>query len=223
MWKRYGILDVGAACIVAAFCRPVGAAESLDTNSGNWDLLELAPESLNVLLGEVNVNGPTLLNQEFTPYRAQGILEGCGFSYQVLLKDWAYRSDLPTIVFGSIVYFMYPERVPFLSLRIGLRDIEQREDQLWQKTASVNYAYLRHEQGSTAGSEQQIVDGEDGAKNFVFVDPELEKMTWLLVGESLKVGFNREPNRSDLEFDIPVMFTEVWQELGGCFRELSGL
>lgn len=223
MWKRQRILAVGAACILSALCRPIYAAESLVANLEDWVPLELAPESFNALLGEVNVNGPTLINQEFTPYRAQGVLEGCGFSYQVLLKDWAYRSDLPTVVYGSIAYFLYPDRVPFLSLRIGLRDIEQREDRLWQRNSSVNYAYMRHEQGSTAGSEHQVVDGEEGAKNFVFVDPELEKITWLLAVESLTVGFNREPNRSDLEFDIPVMFTEVWQELGGCFKELSGL
>jgi hypothetical protein len=221
MWSHWKNL-FSNVCFLATLCTPINAAESLSSNQDNWAPLDLDPQSLNTLLAEVNLNGPRVLNQEFTPYRAQGVLEGCGFSYEVLLKDWAYRSNQPAIVYGSIVFFKYPDRVPFLSLRIGLKDIEQRENALWQKDSAVNFAYLRHEQESTAGEEQQIVDGENGVKNFAYTDPEFEKMTWLLIGDFLTVGFNRQPSGSDLEFNIPVMFTKVWQELGGCFKELSG-
>ena len=220
MWNHLKHLP-STFCLLATFCVPINAAEPLDTIASNWAPLAVDPESLDSLLGEVNINGPTVLSQKFTPYRAQGVLEGCGFSYQVLLRDWAYRSNKPTIVYGSIVFYKFPDRVPFLSLRIGLTDIEHRENALWQRESSVSYAYLRHEQDSTAGEEQRVFDGENGTKIFVYPDPDFEKIAWLLVGEFLTIGFNRQPSASDLEFKIPVMFSSVWQDLGGCFRELS--
>lgn len=209
-----------AAYLLSMFSS-INAAEPQDTPPENWVPFDISPTSFDALLGEVNTNGPMLLSQEFTPYRAQGILEGCGFSYQVLIRDWAYRSNQPTVVYGSVVYFKYPDRVPFLSLRIALRDIEQRDGSLWQKNSAVSYAYLRNELDSLAGSEQMVVDGEEEAKNFVYLDQRIEKFNWLLNGDYLTVGFNRQTGNSDLEFKLPIMSTETWQRLGGCFRELS--
>lgn len=197
------------------------AAELQDPPEENWRSLDLNPQSLDYLLGEVNVGGPRLLSQDFTPYRAQGVLEGCGFSFQVLLRDWAYRSNQPTFVYGSVVYFRYPERVPILSLRIALRDVENREGSLWQNNTSVNYAYLRRGRESMAGKEQLIVDGEDNAKSFIYFDPEFDKLQWLMIGDFLNVGFNRQAGGSDLEFDLPIMYTDAWQSMGGCIRELA--
>ena len=90
---------------------PLQAAESSESTADVWIPLELNSDTLNTLLGDVTTNGPLLLSLEFTPYRTQGVLEGCGYSYQVLLKDWAYRSNQPTTVFGSIVFFAYQNRV----------------------------------------------------------------------------------------------------------------
>jgi|GEM_PF-2673890 len=196
-------------------------AESAELDDEGWIPLELDSDTLNTLLSDVTANGPNLMSLEFTPYRSQGRLEGCGYSYQVLLKDWAYRSNQPTTVFGSVVFFAYQDRAPFLSLRIGLTDIEEREGSLWQKNSPPHYAYLRYEEESTAGEEYSVVDGEEGARNFIYLDPEFEKMAWFLIGESITVAFNRVEGGSDLEFTIPIMFTEIWEDLGVCFRDLS--
>ncbi|MDG2091087.1 MAG: hypothetical protein P8J61_08330 [Gammaproteobacteria bacterium] len=158
---------------------------------------------------------------EFTPYRSQGVLEGCGYSYFVLVRDWAYRSDQVTAVNGSVVFWDYQDKVPFLAHRIQLRDIEERDGVLWQKDSMPNYAYLRHETESTASEESNIVDFDSGFRTFMYLDPGYEKMGWFLIGDSVTVAFNRIEAGLDIEFSIPVMFSEIWEDLGGCFGSLA--
>jgi hypothetical protein len=86
----------------------------------DWEPADITPESLNVVLGEVTVNGPLVTQFEFTPYRSGGTLDGCGYSYSVLMKDWAYRSNQPIWISGSRVYFAY--------LRLGDESLAGEED-----------------------------------------------------------------------------------------------
>jgi hypothetical protein len=45
----------------------------------------------------------------------------------------------------------------------------------------------------------------------------------ILLGETLTIAFNRQPNSTDLEFGLPLMeHAEAWQDVAGCFRELWG-
>ena len=123
----------------------VFAEETTEEAPLDWQPLNLTLEAMNVVLGEVTVSGPLVTEFEFTPYRSEGVLEGCGYRYSVLMKDWAYRSSQPIWVSGSIVYFAYKDRRPFLTHKIVIQDIEERDNKLWKKTTPVNFAYLRLE------------------------------------------------------------------------------
>jgi hypothetical protein len=174
------------------------------------------------MLGVVNVSGPQVFSLEFTPYRSQGILEGCGYAYEVILRDWAYRSNKPTIAYGSVVAFLYQGKPAALSHRIGLTDIEQRDNALWQRNSSVHYAYLSRGTRSTAGMEHKAFDGEDGVRVFTYVDPQLEMIYWLLLDpDPFTIAFNRTPNATDLEFKIPTrLHLDVWKAFAECLVEL---
>ena len=181
-------------------------------------------KDLNVLLGAVSTDGPRVLEFEFTPYRSEGKLEGCGYAFNVLMKDWAYRSNKPVVAYGSIVYF-YTDKLPYLSFRIGLTDIEERENNLWQKNASVHYAYLRFGDKSLAGEEDSTTEGEDRVKVFAYIDSDQEDnlMAWLALPDALSVWFNRKPKSTDLHFELSIMdFNEAWLSHGACYRELAG-
>lgn len=208
--------------LVLYFWMPISAAGTTEKASQDWKQLDIQLAQWKLMLGEVNVSGPQVISLEFTPYRSQGVLEGCGYAYQVLLRDWAYRQNQPTIAYGSIVYFSYRGKVPALVQRIGLTDIEQRGDRLWQRNVSVHYAYLRRGAQPTAGRESSIIDGEDGVRVFTYVDPELEKMVWLFGDDVLTVAFNREADKSDLEFDLSILYSEIAPSLAVCLRELAG-
>jgi hypothetical protein len=186
-----------------------------------WQSLAIDPMALEFMLQEVTVNGPQLFDLSVTPYRSEGEIEGCGYSFQVLLRDWAYRSNEPTIAYGSIVYWGYPDRQPALTLRIGLIDITRRGDQFLKRNTSVNYAYLRGERQSTAGAESSSFEGEDMVNVFVYLDPELEMLEWLMLEDHLTIGFNREVRRTDLEFNVPVISNDVrLADIVSCFGEL---
>jgi hypothetical protein len=194
--------------------------------SSEWQPFDLPGESLDILMGEVAVNGPRLLKIEYTPQYAQGVLNGCGYTFQTLLGDWAYRSNKPTIVHGSLMHFSYKDQLPYLALRISLTDIEEVEGVLRRKDIPPNYAYLRYTEDSTirpistAGEEYSIAEGELGYRNFIYLDPSYEMMNWFLIGDSMTVAFNRIESGTDLEFSFPIMYTEIWNDLGGCFRDL---
>jgi hypothetical protein len=104
------------------------ASETTGKTNTDWQPVDLETKDFNLLLDAVDVDGPRVLSFEFTPYRTEGKLEGCGYSFEVLLKDWAYRSNQPTIAYGSIVYFGQKNIAPYLSFRLGLVDIEEREN-----------------------------------------------------------------------------------------------
>ena len=201
------------------------ASETTGVTNTDWKPFNMELKDLNSLLGAVTTDGPLVLEFEFTPYRSEGKLEGCGYAFNVLMKDWAYRSNQPVVAYGSIVYF-YMDMVPLLSFRIGLTDIEEREKKLWQRNASVHYAYLRFGDKSLAGEEKSSIDGEDGVKVFTYVDSDTEEnlMGWLVLPDTLSVWFNREPKSTDLHFELSVTdFNEAWLSVGACYRELAGL
>ncbi len=204
------------------FLWPLASIAQPAEEPSDWQELQMESAGFELLLKEVIAGGPHLLTLDSTPYRSEGKLEGCGYSYQVLLRDWAYRSNQPTVAYGSVVYFAFPDRSPVFSLRIGLTDIERRGEKLWQRTTSVNYAYLRWGKKTTAGTETSIVDGEDGAKAFSYADPQVEMMEWLALADPLTIAFNREPDSLDVEFDVPIMFSDAWLSVGSCLSELAG-
>ena len=185
-------------------------ADSTEQFSFDWVPSEFNAEDFNAVISEIPVNGFQVLQLEFTPYRSQGVLEGCGYSYFVLLRDWAYRSDQVSAVNGSVVFWDYQDRVPFLAHRIQLTDIEERNGELWQKYSMPNYSYLRHETQSTVREESNIIDFDSGFRTFVYLDPEYEKMEWFLVGDGVTIAFNRIDAGFDIEFSIPVISSEIW-------------
>jgi len=200
------------------------ASETTKETITDWQPFDMELKDLNSLLGTVTTDGPLVLKFEFTPYRSEGKLQGCGYAFNVLMKDWAYRSNQPVLAYGSIIYF-YTGSVPHLILRIGLTDIEERENKLWQRNASVHYAYLRLGDKSLAGEEDATTDGEDGVKVFAYVDsdPEENLMAWLALPDTLSVWFNRKPKSTDLHFELSLMdFSEAYLSLGACYRELAG-
>lgn len=214
---------IGLLALVASVAWPT---EITEESPGGWQPSDQQPEVLKLLVETIKTNGPQVAEFEFVPYRAEGRLEGCAYHFIVSMLDWAYRSNQPILVFGSIGYFHYANRLPFLGLRIGLVDLEERENQVWKKNASVNYAYLRFGDKSLAGEEDVTTEGEDGVKVFAYTDsedPEESLMAWLAVPETLAVWFNRRPKSADLHFELSVIdFEEAWMSLGGCYRELAG-
>ena len=91
------ILVLAVALIVLGVTgihRPVSAEEK-------WEPAGFDADELSSLLQAVPMEGSLLLELTFTPYRAQGKLYGCGYSFHVLLRDWAYRENQPTVVYGS--------------------------------------------------------------------------------------------------------------------------
>lgn len=212
---------VGALALITLLA---SASETTGETNADWKPLDLEAKSVSHLLETVNVDGPQVLTFEFTPYRSEGKLKGCGYAFNILMKDWAYRSNQPIIVYGSIVYFSHDGKAPYLSFRIGLKDVEERENKLWQRNASVNYAYLRFGDKSLAGKEDATTEGEDGVKVLAYVDSGEENlMAWLALPETLSVWFNRESKSTDLHFDLSVMdFKEAWLSQASCYRELAG-
>ena len=190
---------------------------SMRTAAQDWLPFPMDSESLDVILEDVDRNGPRLIKQEFTPYRVEGLLQQCGYYFATLMKDWAYRSDQPIIVDGSLLYQNFPGKVPSLVLRLGVSDIEMRNGSFWQKKVPPNYAYIRYEKLSSAGQEFAI-----GMRNFVYIETEteLDPVALLLGRGSLTVGFNRESGGSDLEFEIPISGSEIYVDVAGCITEM---
>lgn len=200
------------------------AVPVLTQSQQEWVPFQVDTVVLDTFLKEYDVNGPQIISQEFTPYMSQGVLEGCGFSFNVLIRDWAYRSSQPTFVRGSVVYFKHSNRPNTLSLRIVLDDVENRDGTLWRKSESVNYAYLKNNENETVvGGQYVVTEGENFARSFSYIDQDLEYFDWLLASEFITVGFNREQGATDLQLNLPIMFTTAWKELAGCFREFSGI
>ena len=115
---------------------------------------------------------------------------------------------------------MFPEKVPGLTLRLGVSDIETRNGSLWQKKTPPNYAYIRYEGQSTAGQELGIVDEELGMRNFVYSETKLDHMALFIAGEALTVGFNRTSGGTDLEFELPIVGSKIYLDVVGCFVEM---
>ena len=217
-----------ALIVVLVLIAPVAStAETLENTSKDWELTNMTPEALNVVLGEVTVNGPLVMEFEFTPYRSGGTLDACGYSYSVLMKDWAYRSNQPIWVSGSIVYWANSNRRPYLTHKIVIQDIEERDNKVWKKRTPVNFAYLRLGDESLAGEEDSVLELEDGFKNFAYLEdsnPEKTLMRYLVIPDSLSVWFNRTPKSTDLSFELSfVEHQEAWLSLAACFKEMSGI
>ena len=116
------ILVLAVALIVLGVTgihRPVSAEEK-------WEPAGFDADELSSLLQAVPMEGSLLLELTFTPYRAQGKLYGCGYSFHVLLRDWAYRENQPTVVYGSVVYFK-DGHFPAISLRLGINDMRVQQ------------------------------------------------------------------------------------------------
>lgn len=212
------ILVLAVALIVLGVTgihRPVSAEEK-------WEPAGFDADELSSLLQAVPMEGSLLLELTFTPYRAQGKLYGCGYSFHVLLRDWAYRENQPTVVYGSVVYFREDGHFPAISLRLGINDMRVQQGVVQRYDASVENAYLRWGEGSTAELKPIVVDGERGARSFTYQDPESHLMEALVLADPLTVAFNRKAAGTDLEFELPVMYEDAWIENGACLRELAG-
>lgn len=203
---------------VSQFFSPLAAA----TNSGGWTEVAMDRKALDLMLAEINESGPFTVELESTPYRSEGRLNGCGLSFSILLRDWAYRSNRPTIARGSVVYFVPVDRAPHLSMRIFLVDLERRANSVWKRVSSVHYAYLRRGQESTAQQEDANFEGEHAVRVFVYGDPEVQKLEWLLGDPPLTVNFNRQPGGTDLEFTLPIVLSDSFPDLLACLSEMVG-
>ena len=203
----------------------VSTSDSEAEAIADWQLTNLEPTELSLLYETLSPGNPRVLNFEFIPYRSEGRLEGCGYTFKILMKDQANRSNQPLIAYGSIAYFSNKDRVPYLSLRIGLKDIREHNNRIWERNDAVNYAYLRFGAKSLAGKEYVIASGKDKVRTFKYQDLEQGKlMTWLSIPETLSIWFNRKQNGTELHFDLSVLdYREAWSSQGACYRELTEL
>ena len=149
-------------------------------------------------------------------------MEGCGYAFIVLLRDWAYRSNAPIIVYGSLIYQWYEDRMPAILVRLAISDIEERDGSLWLINSPPNYAYLRYGSESNAGKEYGVVDGEQSNRNFLY--PDIENIStnvpWFFSGDKFTVAFNRLDKSSDLEFELPLRESEIFIDLMSCYAEM---
>ena len=115
----------------------------------------------------------------------------------------------------------------YLTHKIVIQDIEERDNKVWKKRTPVNFAYLRLGDESLAGEEDSVLDLEDGFKNFAYLEdsnPEKTLMRYLVIPDSLSVWFNRTPKSTDLSFELSfVEHQEAWLSLAACFKEMSGI
>jgi hypothetical protein len=200
-----------------------GVASERHVEGGSWEPFDVPLSEFDVALQGVSSNGPRLISLEFTPYRNRGDLRGCGYAYRVLLRDWAYRANAPTVAYGSVVLFVNPDGAPVLSHRIGLTDIQRSEGRLWQQDSSVSYSYLRWNDLDTIDRERSILDGEGGTRLFSYAEPDVQTLEWLILPDTLTIAFNREPGGTDLEFEVPLMGSDAWLSLAPCVREMLRL
>ena len=183
----------------------------------------LDPTELDLLYETLSSGNPRVLEFEFTPYWSGDRLEGCGYTFKVLMKDRANQSHQPLVAHGSISYFSSEDSVPHLSFQIGLKDIKELNNRVWERTAAVHYAYLRFGDKSLAGKEYATASGKNEAVTFKYHDPEKDKlMTWLSIPETLSIRFNRKQNDTELHFDLSVLnHKEAWSDQSSCYRELT--
>ena len=100
MKKNYWYNHIYFFLLIASFTMQHSNAS--ETDSEKWLPFPIDSKSVDVLLEEVDRNGSHLVSQEFTPYRAEGLLQQCGYTFVILMRDWAYRSNQPIIVDGSL-------------------------------------------------------------------------------------------------------------------------
>ena len=172
----------------------------------------LDPAELDLLNETLSSGDPRVLEFKFTPYWSGDRLEGCGYTFRVLMKDRANQSNQPLVAHGSIAYFSTKDSVPYLSFRIGLKDIKQHNNRIWERNAAVHYAYLRFGDKSLKGKEYATASGKNEAVTFKYHDSEKDKLiTWISIPETLSIRFNREQNDTELHFDLSVLnHKEAW-------------
>jgi len=191
----------------------------------DWQQTDLDPTELSLLNEELSPGHPRVLEFAFNPYWSGAKLEGCGYNYKVLMKDSTSQSKLPIEVYGSLVYFSPENMTPYLSFRIGLKDIKEHNNSIWERDDAVSYAYLRFGNKSLAGKEFAIASGKDGVKIFKYKDSEKDGlMTWLSIPETLSIRFKRKSKNRELHIDLSVLdHRDAWSGQSGCYRELTEL
>jgi hypothetical protein len=203
--------------VLATF--PFARLSASDDTGALQTPLDLDPAVFELLVDDVDENGQRLIRQEFHAYRSQGLLEGCGYAFIVLIRDWAYRSNAPIIIDGSLIYQWYEDRMPAILVRLAISDIEERDGSLWRINSPPNYAYLRYGSESNAGKEYGVVDGEQSNRNFLYPDIEntSTNVPWFFSGDKFTVAFNRLDKSSDLEFELPLRESEIFIDLMSCY------
>lgn len=164
-----------------------------------------------------------VLELEFTPYRRAGVLQGCGWTFTAVTRDWAYRENKPVIVVGSLNYFRFPGKEGGLNLKVLLVDVEDRQGVLWRKQGSADFAWVALNETSFAKQTKPLGTHSDGPERFFSIDdPDLEVLAKFSETIVIDVWFNRKPGGTDLTLRIPVFEEDLKHNLmTPCLMELG--
>ena len=78
---------VFTAILASLLIGPAASPAEPEDSFQDWIPLDMDPKALSSMLGAVKIAGPQVIDLSSTPYRSQGVLEGCGYSYEVFLQD----------------------------------------------------------------------------------------------------------------------------------------
>lgn len=189
----------------------------------DWQLIKWNPSELSPLLDALHADQERVIDFEFIPYREEGRLQGCGYTFKVLTFYATGQSSQPLVAHGTIAYFYKKDSVPYLSFQIGLKEVKEHNSRIWARNGPVHYAYLGHGGRSLAGREYATASGTDETRIFKYHDSEEDGLSnWLNVPDTLSIYFKRKNGNNELNFDLSVLdHRDAWMDYGTCYRELT--
>ena len=171
-------------------------------------------------------------NVTFQPIQIEGALEGCSLVFNAVKADFVYLNGALIVANGNISVGAN-NGVLALMLKVGIKELLGDK-----KMVRPNFAYLQTANYSTAGVQQEFMDGNEGYKLHFY--PFADNAIMSLFDEMMRVkkvtlAFNREKGGMDvlipIEFDIAesnvvgnkvnrVRTNKTMSDFTGCFGKL---
>ncbi len=142
------------------------------------------------------------------PVQVGGQLEGCSLVYLAVQADRVYLNGDQVAINGSLVLRSAQGNSLGLMLKIGLKNMTKGSP-----LERPNFAYIQTASGTSASAKQQILDGDEGYRLFIYnaKDPAIFKMIEDLTNNSkVSIGYNRKKDGMDVI--VPLDLTVVDSE-----------
>jgi len=146
----------------------------------------------------------SLLEFEASEYKSEGKINGCGFEYSLISRDYTYNQGKLTLIIGSINTFYVREKDLNVSIKVLGKNMSVYLGQppVFENYL-INYAYIGSSNFSSAGKETSGFRCEDGGYCAIYSGLKIFEDTYSsIMNNDFYVAYNRRQGGLDVQVDL---------------------